>query len=195
MIRFEIANTGCCVNTAEHGDALHRTDESRVIDQYRGDMVASQECTACVFCSHNEPCGATQQPRCLASLRTSRMHARYQPHRISQTQSEHDFERFQSRGYSSGQSFDSRCPEDRWGFRIYTSRYPSCPVRNRLGHRRDHDACSSRPAHFRCVCFTSKSISIRVDAPFPILLASSLGSSLTSCCQHVDLANRCLSPR
>src|SRR5215471_7786371 len=85
MTRFEVANTGRCFNTAEHGDALHRTNESRVIDQDRGDMVASQECTACVFGSHNEPCGAAQQPRCLASLRTSRIHARYQPHRISQT--------------------------------------------------------------------------------------------------------------
>jgi hypothetical protein len=54
MTRFEVANTGRCFNTAEPGDALHRTNESRVIDQDRGDMVASPECTACVFCSHNE---------------------------------------------------------------------------------------------------------------------------------------------
>ena len=49
MTRFEVANTGRCFNTAEHGDALHRTNESRVIDQDRGDMVASQECTACLY--------------------------------------------------------------------------------------------------------------------------------------------------
>jgi hypothetical protein len=62
-------------------------------------------------------------------------------------------------------------------------------------HRTAVMTCRPTYRHFRCVYFTSKSISIGVDAPFPILLALSLRSSLTSCCQRVDLAERCLTPR